>query len=333
LAQAAADKPGDAKSDSKAGEPATATAPATAGQYTQQAAAPAAGTSTNTTTEVTASQAQGQASSTQKSADPKLTQKPDELAKQPVIAAAADSAKPAGTASQPQGTTQSAASPTLAQQHTGSGAHSGNGSGSHSSTPGQPNTGNAAAGATSAPGASQTTSPFTVGAASPGQVTSAQQAGPAVSHEFVRTAVSLQDAVDAVKATFTAANQAGISSARITLSPESLGGIKISLSQTPDGLIARVATDHPEAAMTLQQSAGDLKRSLEESGMSLLRLDIGSSGQQDQSSFAGTAGNGSQTGSSWSGGTDGTRVEEDATSTPTELTSELSSGSLVNVLA
>ena len=146
--------------------------------------------------------------------------------------------------------------------------------------------------------------------------------------------MSLSEAVDAVKATFTAANQAGVSSARISLSPDSLGGIKISLSQTPEGLIARVATDHPEAAATLQQSAAELKRSLEESGVSVLRLDIGSSGQQSLGSFSGSAGDGSYGGSGSSSNSaqaDGSETE--TTSTPTELTVELSSGSLVNVLA
>ncbi len=147
----------------------------------------------------------------------------------------------------------------------------------------------------------------------------------------MHTAVSLQDAVDAVRATFTAANQAGISSARISLSPASLGGIKISLTQTPDGLVARVATDHPEAAQTLQQNAGDLKRSLEASGMSLLRLDIGSTGQQSLSGFSGSDQEGSAPGSQTGGDPDA--VDADETSNPTELTIELSSGSLVNVLA
>ena len=139
--------------------------------------------------------------------------------------------------------------------------------------------------------------------------------------------MTLQEAVDAVKATFTAANQAGISSARISLSPESLGGIRISLSQTPDGLIARVATDRPEAAQTLQQSAGDLKRSLEQSGMSLLRLDIGSSGEQSLGSFAGSQSDGSSTGGSWSSG-QAESADEDTTSNPGEPTVELPSGSL-----
>jgi flagellar hook-length control protein FliK len=333
LAPAADGRPGDAESGVKADQPATATAPATAGQYTQQAAASAAGTSTNTTTEVTASHV----SSTPQSADPKPAARADDVAKLPATAAAAASSQPAMTASPPQaqGTAPGAASPTLEQQReaSGNGAHSGNGSGGRPGTPGQSSAGNPAAGTTGATSTSQSPSPFTIGAATGSQTTGAAQSAPAGAHEIVRTAVSLQDAVDAVRASFTAANQAGVSTARITLSPESLGGIKISLAQTPDGLIARVATDHPETAMTLQQSAGDLKRSLEDSGMALLRLDIGSSGQQNQGSFAGSTGDGSQTGSGWSGGSEVRSVEEETTPTPTELTSELSSGSLVNVLA
>jgi flagellar hook-length control protein FliK len=151
----------------------------------------------------------------------------------------------------------------------------------------------------------------------------------------VRTSVHLQEAVDAVRATFTAANHAGISSARISLTPASLGGIKISLTQTPDGLVARVATDHPETAQTLQQSAGDLRRSLEAGGMTLLRLDIGSSGQQSLPGFTGSDQNGSQSGGSggdWSSVPSDTG-DGDEIPTPTELTIELASGSLVNVLA
>jgi flagellar hook-length control protein FliK len=146
--------------------------------------------------------------------------------------------------------------------------------------------------------------------------------------------VHLQEAVDAVRATFTAANQAGISSARISLSPESLGGIKISLSQTPDGLIARVATDHPETAQTLQQNIGDLRRSLEAGGMSLLRLDIGSSGQQSLAGFTGSDHNGSPAnGNGDRTSASGDTADGDEITPPTELTIQLTSGSLVNVLA
>jgi flagellar hook-length control protein FliK len=68
--------------------------------------------------------------------------------------------------------------------------------------------------------------------------------------------------------------------ARIELSPESLGAIQIHLQHTPDGLVARVVTEHPEAAQTLSQGSDDLKRQLQQNGTTLLRLDIESSGQQ-----------------------------------------------------
>jgi flagellar hook-length control protein FliK len=222
-------------------------------------------------------------------------------------------------------------SPTTAQQQSGAGTHTGNSSG-HPGTPAS-NTGTTA-GIPSAPGGAQaSSSTFSAAAAGVSQSTgSAQQATQNLSHGLASRSVSLQEAVDAVKATFTAANQAGVSSARISLSPESLGGIKISLSQTPDGLIARVATDHPEAAQTLQQSAAELKQSLEASGMSLLRLDIGTSGQQSFGNFAGSAGDGSRAGSSWTAD-QGNTAEDDTTSTPTELSIEPANGSLVNVLA
>jgi flagellar hook-length control protein FliK len=93
-----------------------------------------------------------------------------------------------------------------------------------------------------------------------------------------------------------------------------------------------VATDHPEAAQTLQQNAADLKRSLEASGMQLLRLDIGSSGQQSLGGFMGSQGDGSSTSAS-STGEPAQATADQSEPTGAELTIELSSGSLVNVLA
>src|SRR6202012_5203100 len=72
----------------------------------------------------------------------------------------------------------------------------------------------------------------------------------------------------------------GMSVARIELSPENLGAIQIHLQHTPDGIVARVVTEHPEAAQTLSQACDDLKRQLQQNGTALLRLDIESSGQQ-----------------------------------------------------
>jgi flagellar hook-length control protein FliK len=212
------------------------------------------------------------------------------------------------------------------------GDHAGAGSDGHPGTPGETGAGTLAATAGVPTSGEQPTSLFSVDASSQNHGT--QPAAAALPDGPVRTSVHLQEAVDAVRATFTAANQAGISSARISLTPASLGGIKISLTQTPDGLVARVAADHPETAQTLQQNAGDLRRSLEASGMSLLRLDIGSSGQQSLAGFTGSDQNGSPSSGSgnWASPA-GDTADGDETQTPTELTIELTSGFLVNVLA
>jgi flagellar hook-length control protein FliK len=233
---------------------------------------------------------------------------------------------------------QASASPAPAPGQSGTGGHGGSGAQGHGETPGRTaapapgpvptGPGDAStAGLAGAPGSSV----FSVATDATGTTAGPQPSAPAVPDGLARTAVHLQEAVDAVRATFTAVNAAGISTARISLKPEALGGIRISLSQTPDGLVARVATDHPEAAQALQQSAADLRRTLEASGMSLLRLDIGGSGQQALTGFSGSDQNGSQAGGGWSGG-EAEPVSADETSTTTELTIELPNGSLVNVL-
>jgi hypothetical protein len=68
--------------------------------------------------------------------------------------------------------------------------------------------------------------------------------------------------------------------------------------------------------------------------MSLLRLDIGSSGQQSLAGFTGSDQNGSPSSGSgnWASAP-GDTADGDETQPPTELTVELASGSLVNVLA
>jgi flagellar hook-length control protein FliK len=96
----------------------------------------------------------------------------------------------------------------------------------------------------------------------------------------------LQNAVDAVRATFTMAVRQGQTQARISLSPPSLGAIRISLSQTSDGLVARVVADHPEALRLLMQNSAELRNSLQSSGLHLLRLDIGQGGQSGAQSGA-----------------------------------------------
>ncbi len=147
--------------------------------------------------------------------------------------------------------------------------------------------------------------------------------------------VRLAEAAEKVSNTIAMGARDGISVARIELSPENLGAIQIHLQHTPDGLVARVITEHPEAAQTLAQGGDDLKRQLQQNGTALLRLDIESSGQQrsgregEAGSAAGSndSGSGSNTGSA-----DGAADAATPSSTDTPLHS-LSGSALVNVLA
>lgn len=129
--------------------------------------------------------------------------------------------------------------------------------------------------------------------------------------------------------------RSGFSQARIQLAPPELGEIRINLHQTADGLIAKVTAADGAAAQTLQQGGAELRRSLEAAGVTLLRLDIGSSSQQGpsagQSGFAGGAQSspGRDDGSADEGTTDeGAAVEAALTAQV-----ELPNGTTIDVLA
>lgn len=91
--------------------------------------------------------------------------------------------------------------------------------------------------------------------------------------------VPMQDMIDSIGATIELAARQGIAKARIELQPEELGHISIRLSQTSEGLRARVTADTPAGAQALNQGRSELRQSLSSLGLSLLQLDIGSSGQ------------------------------------------------------
>jgi flagellar hook-length control protein FliK len=116
------------------------------------------------------------------------------------------------------------------------------------------------------------------GAATPAASPAAAQTAPAVAY-----GVRLAEAAQKVADTISMGTRDGISLARIQLSPESLGTISIRLQQTSDGLIAHVVAEHPEAARMLAQNGDDLRRSLQQNGTTLLRLDIESSDQRRSS--------------------------------------------------
>ena len=91
--------------------------------------------------------------------------------------------------------------------------------------------------------------------------------------------VPMQEMIDSIGATIELAARQGIAKARIELQPEELGHISIRLSQTSEGLRARVTADTPAGAQALNQGRSELRQSLSSLGLSLLQLDIGSSGQ------------------------------------------------------
>ncbi len=93
------------------------------------------------------------------------------------------------------------------------------------------------------------------------------------------TGVPMQEMIDSIGATIELAARQGIAKARIELQPEELGHISIRLSQTGEGLRARVTADTPAGAQALSQGRSELRQSLSSLGLSLLQLDIGSSGQ------------------------------------------------------
>jgi len=88
----------------------------------------------------------------------------------------------------------------------------------------------------------------------------------------------MQEMIESIHATIGLAVRQGISQARIALQPAELGEIRVHLSQTSDGLIARVTADTPAAAQALAGGRSELHHSLSTLGTSLLRLEIGSSG-------------------------------------------------------
>jgi hypothetical protein len=85
----------------------------------------------------------------------------------------------------------------------------------------------------------------------------------------------LSQMIDAIHATIELASRRGASQARIALQPEELGEIRIHLSQSADGIVARLTAATAGAAQALAAGRGELHQSLSSLGATLLRLDIG----------------------------------------------------------
>jgi flagellar hook-length control protein FliK len=66
----------------------------------------------------------------------------------------------------------------------------------------------------------------------------------------------------------------GGAQARLQLHPAELGGVGVRLTVTAEGLTARLVADRPEAVHALQQAGAELRRSLEDRGLTLVSLDV-----------------------------------------------------------
>jgi flagellar hook-length control protein FliK len=87
--------------------------------------------------------------------------------------------------------------------------------------------------------------------------------------------VDLQQTIEAVHATIALASRRGLSQARIALAPEELGEIRIHLSQSASGLVARITASTAAAAQALTEGRAELRSSLSSLGLTSLHLDTG----------------------------------------------------------
>ena len=146
------------------------------------------------------------------------------------------------------------------------------------------------------------------------------------------TPVPLARSAEAVEHVLRLASSGGVTHARIALHPEELGSVDVHIRSTSEGLVARVVAHSAEAVQTLQHAANDLRKSLEEQGLNVLSLDVGSSGDERAAGRAGAGQTGSDSDSGSGRGGESAGPGADDTSTETS-TLRLPNGVLVDVLA
>ncbi len=120
------------------------------------------------------------------------------------------------------------------------------------------------------------------GAAPAGGASAAESLAPPASAPAISTTqagaansygVDLQQTIEAVQATLELATRQGLSSARIALAPAELGEIRIHLTQSASGLVARLTASTPAAAQALGEGRSELRESLHSLGLTALHLD------------------------------------------------------------
>jgi flagellar hook-length control protein FliK len=171
------------------------------------------------------------------------------------------------------------------------------------------------------------------------EITGAQQPAPAAQTAAPaapatelppRYGVTLEHAIETVRQTVElGARQGGTTTARIELSPASLGTIRIQLQHTDDGVTAKVLTDHAATADTLSQGGDDLRRAFQSAGVNLLSLDIEARGDRG----AQTNDPGQSSGSRHTSSGDDADIAGEIGAVEPTTSSALAGSALVNVLA
>jgi hypothetical protein len=168
-----------------------------------------------------------------------------------------------------------------------------------------PDPAESATGASGTGGAPAGGSPAGLAAASSAQSVAASAGGlggAAADPESIDYGVGLQQAIEDLHGTIQLAARQGLSQARIALHPEELGDIRIHLTQTADGLLARVTADAPAAAQALAAGHAELRQSLLSLGIDLARLHVGHH-EQAAAHGGGAAGDPDRDGAATSGET------------------------------
>ena len=75
--------------------------------------------------------------------------------------------------------------------------------------------------------------------------------------------LGMQHAIDTVRATVELASRSGAAQAKIALEPAELGAVKIHLTQTSEGIAARVTASTAAGAAAISSGEGDLRGMLE----------------------------------------------------------------------
>jgi flagellar hook-length control protein FliK len=184
----------------------------------------------------------------------------------------------------------------------------------------------APAGATATAGAPGDTTPV-AGSTAPGQAAPAPTPG----SQAAPYLANMQETIETIHATVALASRQGAAQAQISLEPAELGALRIHLTQTSEGLVARVSAETAAGAQAIASGQSELHSTLSSLGISLLRLDIGAFSQQE----ARAGGQAPQQSQQQAGraGALADEAEEAATSTTTGTVALSSNSALIDVLA